>query len=154
MATIKIGLVGCGGRGRGAVQNALKNAVTKDVKLVAVADAFQDSVDGTVKLFSNQYPDQTDIPKEQQFVGLDCCEKLLKTEVDVVLLCEPPGFRPRDFVAAVDAGKHIFAEKPVAVDSPGVRRFLTANAKAKTNKQIVLVGHHLRFEKKHYEPIK
>ncbi|MDR2440707.1 MAG: Gfo/Idh/MocA family oxidoreductase [Planctomycetaceae bacterium] len=153
MATIKIGLVGCGGRGRGAAQNALQNNVTKDVKLVAVADAFQDSVDGTVKLFSNQYPNQTDIPKEHQFVGLDCCEKLLKTDVDVVLLCEPPGFRPRDFVTAVDSGKHIFAEKPVAVDSPGVRRFLAANTKAKNNKQIVLVGHHLRFEKKHYEPI-
>ncbi|MDR2707068.1 MAG: dehydrogenase, partial [Planctomycetaceae bacterium] len=95
-----------------------------------------------------------DIPKERQFVGLDCCERLLKTDIDVVLLCEPPGFRPRDFVAAVDSGKHIFAEKPVAVDAPGVRRFLAANSKAKENKQIVLVGHHLRFEKKHDEPIK
>ncbi|MDR1142104.1 MAG: Gfo/Idh/MocA family oxidoreductase [Planctomycetaceae bacterium] len=153
MATIKIGLVGCGGRGRGAAQNALQNTATKDVKLVAVADAFQDSVDGTVKLFSNKYPNQTDIPKEQQFVGLDCCEKLLKTDVDVVLLCEPPGFRSHNFVAAIDSGKHVFAEKPVAVDSPGVRRFLAANAKAKEKKQIVLVGHHLRFEKKHYESI-
>ncbi|MDR3110179.1 MAG: Gfo/Idh/MocA family oxidoreductase [Planctomycetaceae bacterium] len=154
MATIKIGLVGCGGRGRGAAHNALQNAATKDVKLVAIADAFQDSVDGTVRLFSDKHPDQTDIPNERQFVGLDCCEKLLKTDVDVVLLCEPPGFRPRDFAAAVDSGKHIFAEKPVAVDSPGVRLFLNANAEAKANKQVVMVGHHLRFEKKHYEPIK
>ncbi len=154
MGTLRIGLVGCGGRGRGAAQNALQNAATKDVKLVAVADAFQDSVDGTVKLFESKYASQTDIPKERQFVGLDCCEKLLKTDCDVVLLCEPPGFRPRDFRAAVDSGKHIFAEKPVAVDGPGVRMFIEAHAKAKGNKQIVVVGHHLRFEKKHWEPIK
>jgi predicted dehydrogenase len=153
MSTIKIGLVGCGGRGRGAAQNALQNAATKDVKLVAVADAFQHSVDGTVKLFTTKHPNQTDLPKERQFVGLDCCEQLLKTDVDVVLLCEPPGFRPRDFVAAIDSGKHVFAEKPVAVDSPGIRKFIAANTKAKANKQIVLVGHHLRFEKKHYESI-
>ncbi|MGL4594152.1 MAG: Gfo/Idh/MocA family protein [Thermoguttaceae bacterium] len=154
MATIKIGLVGCGGRGRGAAVNALKNTATKDVKLVAVADAFQDVIDGSVKLFNENFSEQVDIPKERQFVGLDCCEQLLKTDVDVVLLCEPPGFRPRHFEAAVNAGKHVFAEKPVAVDAPGVRRFLEANEKAKQKKQVIVVGHHLRFEPKHYESIK
>ncbi|MDR0869561.1 MAG: Gfo/Idh/MocA family oxidoreductase [Planctomycetaceae bacterium] len=154
MATLKIGLVGCGGRGRGAVVNALRNTATKDVKVTALADAFPDSIDGTVNLLASQFPNQTAIPREQMFSGLDCCEKLLKTDVDVVLLCEPPGFRPRHFVAAVESGKHIFSEKPVAVDAPGVRMFLEANQKAKKNKQIVLVGHHLRYEPKHYESIK
>jgi len=154
MATIKIGLVGCGGRGGGAARNALRNAATKDVKLVAVADAFKYRVDGVAELLTRDFPEQTDLPPERRFVGLDCCEQILKTDCDVVLLCEPPGFRPRHFKAAVDSGKHIFAEKPVAVDSPGVRIFMEANAKAKNNKQIVVVGHHLRFEKKHFEPIK
>lgn len=153
MPEIKIGLVGCGGRGRGAVVNALRNTATKEVKVVALADAFPDSVDGTVKLLTEQFPNQTEVPKERQFTGLDCCEQLLKTDADVVLLCEPPGFRPRHFVAAVESGKHVFAEKPVAVDAPGVRMFLAANEKAKKNKQVVLVGHHLRFEPKHYESI-
>ena len=154
MATIKIGLVGCGGRGGGAAVNALKNTATKDVKLIAVADAFQSQVDSIAQNLSKDFPEQIDLPPERRFAGLDCCEKLLKTDCDVVLLCQPPGFRPRDFKAAVDSGKHIFAEKPVAVDSPGVRIFTEANAKAKANKQIVLVGHHLRFERKHVEPIK
>jgi len=154
MATIKFGLVGCGGRGRGAAQMALQNAATKDVKFYAVADAFQGSVDATVQQFMKEFADKTDLPKERQFVGLDCCEQLLKTDCDVVLLCEPPGFRPRHFKAAVDSGKHIFIEKPVAVDAPGVRMVLEAHAKAKANKkQVVLNGHELRLEPKHREPI-
>ena len=152
--TLKIGLVGCGGRGRGAAQFALKNAATQDVKLVAVADAFQGSVDATVKLFTDKFADQTDLPPERQFAGLDCCEQLLKTDCDVVLLCAPPGFRPRHFKAAVDSGKHVFAEKPVAVDVPGVRMIIEANAKAKaTNKQVAFNGHEMRLQRKFQEPV-
>jgi len=151
--TIKIGLVGCGGRGGGAVNNALRNAATKDVKVIAIADALKYRVDNISRMLAENFPEQVDLPEERRFVGLDCCEQILKTDCDVILLCEPPGFRPRHFKAAVDSGKHIFAEKPVAVDSPGVRMFIEANTKAKQNKQIVVVGHHLRFEKKHIEPI-
>ena len=155
MAVIKIGLVGCGGRGGGAAWNALNNESTKEVKLVAVADAFKNRADSFAQQFSKDFPEQTDLPPERRFVGLDCCEQLLQqTDCDVVLLCQPPGFRPRAFRAAIDAGKHVFAEKPVAVDAPGVRIFMEANEKAKRNKQSVLVGHHLRFEQKHFEPIR
>ncbi|MGL6226775.1 MAG: Gfo/Idh/MocA family protein [Thermoguttaceae bacterium] len=151
--TIKIGLVGCGGRGRGAAYNALKNATVPHVKLVALADAFKNMIDGTVQLLGDEFPGKIDVPEERRFAGLDCCERLLETDVDVVLLCEPPGFRPRHFVAAVDAGKHVFAEKPVATDAPGVRMFLKAGQKAKENGKVVCVGHHLRFEPKHVESI-
>jgi len=151
--TIKIGLVGCGGRGGGAVSNALQNAATKDVKVIAIADALQHRVDNLTRLLTQNYPEQVDLPEERRFSGLDCCEQILKTDCDVILLCEPPGFRPRHFQAVVDSGKHVFAEKPVAVDSPGVRMFMESNAKAKQNRQIVVVGHHLRFETKHIEPI-
>ena len=155
MATIKFGLVGCGGRGRGAAKHALLNAITKDVKLVAVADAFEGSVNSTVQMFTEEFPDQTDLPKERQFAGLDCCERLLETDCDVVLLCEPPGFRPRHCIAAVESGKHVFIEKPVAVDAPGVRMIMAANAKAKANgKQILFNGHEMRLQKKFQEPIK
>lgn len=153
MGDIKVGLVGCGGRGGGAALNALKNAATQDVKLVAIADAFKYRIDNFAQAFTKEFPEQTDLPPERRFVGLDCCEQLLKTDCDVVLLCQPPGFRPRAFKAAVESGKHIFAEKPIAVDTPGVQMFLEANAQAKKNKQRVVVGHHLRFEKKHWEPI-
>ena len=153
MGTIKIGLVGCGGRGGGAVANALANAATRDVKLIAVADALKPRVDSLSQLLVQNYPEQVDLPEERRFAGLDCCEQILKTDCDVILLCEPPGFRPRHFKAVVDSGKHVFAEKPVAVDAPGVRIFTESNAKAKQNKQVVVVGHHLRFERKHIEPI-
>ena len=154
MGVIKIGLVGCGGRGGGAAWNALNNEATKELKLVAVADAFKNQVDGFAQQISRDFPEQTDLPPERRFVGLDCCEQLLKTDCDAVLLCQPPGFRPQAFKAAIESGKHVFAEKPVAVDAPGVRIFQNANAQAKRNKQVVAVGHHLRFEQKHYEPIK
>jgi len=153
MRDIKVGLVGCGGRGGGAALNALQNTATQDVKLFAIADAFKYRVDSFAKSFANDFPEQTDLPPERRFSGLDCCEQILKTDCDVVLLCEPPGFRPRHFKAAIDSGKHVFAEKPIAVDSPGVRSFLETNAQAKKKKQCVVVGHHLRFEKKHWEPI-
>ncbi len=151
---IKIGLIGCGGRGRGAVANALSNTGAANVKLTALGDAFKNMVEGTVQLMSDSFPGKVDVPEERRFTGLDCCEKLLATDVDVVLLCEPPGFRPRHFVAAVEAGKHIFAEKPVATDAPGVRMFWEASKKAKEKGKVICVGHHLRFEPKHYESIK
>ena len=154
---IKIGLIGCGGRGRGAARNALLNAGYPNVKLTAIADAFPQILDATVKTFSTPesgLADKIDLPEERRFSGLDCCEQLLKTDVDVVLLCEPPGFRPRHFQAAIDAGKHVFAEKPVAVDAPGVNIFRNVSKKAADNKQVVVVGHHLRYENKHTESIK
>jgi len=152
---IKVGLVGCGGRGRGAALNALySNKGTMNIKIVALGDAFKNMVDGTVQLLADEFPDKVDIPEERRFAGLDCCERVLDTDIDVILLCEPPGFRPRHFVKAVEAGKHIFAEKPVATDSPGVRMFLEANKIAKEKGKVICVGHHLRFEEKHIESIK
>ena len=151
---IKIGLVGCGGRGRGAAYNALSNAGATNVKLVALGDAFKNMVDGTVQLMADSFPDKVDVPEERRFAGLDCCDRVLETDIDVVLLCEPPGFRPRHFVKAVEAGKHVFAEKPVATDAPGTRMVAEASKIAKEKGKVICVGHHLRFEQKHYESVK
>ena len=150
---IKIALIGCGGRGTGAAVNALSTKA--NVKLVAVADAFQERLDGCLKsLHTRPCKDRIDVPKERQFVGLNAYEKAINCGVDMVLLCSPPGFRPAQFEAAVNAGKHIFMEKPVATDVPGVRRVMAANEKAKQKKLLVAVGHHLRHEDKHREVVR
>lgn len=150
---IRIGLVGCGGRGRGAAENALRSRPSGQVVLHAVGDAFSQMVTGTAKLFTERYPEQTDLMPERQFSGLDCCQKVLETNVDVVLLCEPPGFRPRNVAAAIAANKHVFAEKPVATDSHGVAIFRNAVTVAEEKGLSLMVGHHLRYEQKHTESI-
>ncbi|HPP52034.1 MAG TPA: Gfo/Idh/MocA family oxidoreductase, partial [Thermoguttaceae bacterium] len=150
---IRIGLVGAGGRGTGAAINALQNASYPEVKLVAIADAFAEPLQRSLKAIQNQCPQKVDVPPDRQFVGLDAYQKLLACELDMVLLCSPPGFRPMQFEAAVKAGKHVFMEKPVAVDAPGYRRILAANALAKQKHLAVAVGHHLRHETKHQEII-
>lgn len=150
--TIKIALVGCGGRGAGAAVNALRANTT--VKLTAMADAFPDSLERSLKAIKSRFKDQPeriDVPDERKFVGLDAYRKAIGSGVDLVLLCTPPGFRPAQFEAAVNAGKHVFMEKPLATDAPGVRRIMAANEEAKRKKLAVAVGHHLRHETKHRE---
>lgn len=151
---IKIALIGAGGRGRGAAVQALRNTATSNVKLVAVADAFRGNVDISVQAIQQHCPDQVDVPQERRFDGLDAYQKAIDCGVDMVLLCTPPGFRPMQFEAAVEAGKIIFMEKPLAVDAPGHRRILAANQVAKQKGLPVAVGHHLRHEVKHLEVIK
>ena len=150
---IRIALIGCGGRGVGAAVNALGNTGHENVKLVALADAFQDRVDFAKQALTERFPDKVDVPEERQFAGLDCHVGAMAAGANVVLLCGPPGFRPVQFEAAVEAGKHVFMEKPVATDAPGVRRIMIANEEAKLKKLAVAVGHHLRHEVKHQEAI-
>ena len=151
---IKIALIGCGGRGRGAAVQALSNVSHANVKLVAVADAFRANVDLSLKAIGQRCPEKVDVPEERKFDGLDAYQRAIDCGCDMVLLCTPPGFRPMQFEAAVDAGKMIFTEKPLAVDAPGYRRILAANEKAKQKGLPVAVGHHLRHEIKHKEVIK
>jgi len=148
---IKIALVGCGGRGTGAAINALSTKAP--VRLVAMHDAFRDRLDSSLKAIQTRCPDRVDVPEKRKFTGLDGYLQAMEAGVDMVLLCGPPGFRPMQFEAAVKAGKHVFMEKPVATDAPGVRRILAANAEAKRKGLAVAVGHHLRHEVKHKEAI-
>lgn len=128
---IRIGLIGCGGRGTGAANQALR--VKDNVKLVALADAFQDQVDSSLANLQKEedIKSKIDVPAERRFVGFDAYKQLLDSGVDLVILATPPGFRPLHLAAAVAAGKHVFAEKPVAVDAPGVRSVLESTAEAK-----------------------
>ena len=117
---IKIALIGCGGRGTGAAGDALKAG--KDIQLVAMADVFEDRLKRSLRGVAGRFKGQVDVPEERQFVGFDAYKKVMAMkEVDVVLLTTPPYFRPTMYRAAIEAGKHCFVEKPVAVDAPGYR---------------------------------
>ena len=133
---IKIALVGCGGRGSGAANQALN---VPGNKLVAVADAFQDRLTGSLENLKKEHGAKVDVPADRQFVGLDGYKKAIAL-ADVVILATPPGFRPLHFEEAVRQGKHVFMEKPVAVDGPGVRRVLAAAEEAKKKNLKVGVG--------------
>jgi predicted dehydrogenase len=126
--TIKVGLVGCGGRGSGAAVNAMK--ADPNVRIVALADLFQSSIDRSSRSLAAQSAEQFKVTPEQTFVGFDSYKKLMQTDVDVVLLASPPNYRPDHMEAAVAAGKHIFCEKPVAVDPVGVRRVQASSRQA------------------------
>jgi predicted dehydrogenase len=149
--TIRVGLIGCGGRGGGAIGDALR--ADEAIELVAAADAFEDRLNRTLEAASAEFPKKVNVPKEQQFVGFDAYKKLLAAPVDLVILTTPPGFRPLHFEAAVKAGKHVFMEKPVAVDATGVRRVLEANKLAKEKDLIVQVGLQRRHERLYREMI-
>ncbi len=148
---IRIALIGCGGRGAGAANQALSTEA--NVRLVAMADAFRDRLDVAYNSLTKLHKDRVSVADDQKFIGLDAYQKAINSDVDMVLLCTPPGFRPAQFEAAVAAGKHIFMEKPVAVDAPGVRRVLAANKLAKKKNLLVAVGHHLRHEQKHIQVV-
>jgi predicted dehydrogenase len=142
---LRIGLVGCGGRGTGAASQAL--AADPNVKLVAMADAFEDRLQESLSTLQGQQESagKIDVPPERRFVGFDAYKKLIDC-VDVVLLCTPPHFRPIHLEAAVEAGKHVFAEKPVAVDAPGVRSVLKTCAQARDKGLSLVSGLCLRYD--------
>jgi predicted dehydrogenase len=125
--TIRIALIGCGGRGGGAAVNALSTKSTP-LKLVAMADAFEDRLNGCYKLLSEAFPGSVDVPPERRFVGYTSFRQAIDVlqPGDVVILATPPGFRPPHVEYAVRKGVHVFMEKPFATDSPGTRRIQAA----------------------------
>ncbi|HIE96825.1 MAG: Gfo/Idh/MocA family oxidoreductase [Fuerstiella sp.] len=151
---LKIGLIGCGGRGTGAAQQALR--ADDNVKLVAMGDAFEDRLKLSLRSLSAQedVAGKIDVPPEQQFVGFDAYQKVLASDVDVVLLTTPPHFRPMHLKAAIEAGKHVFAEKPVAVDAPGVHSVLQSCAEAKRKNLSVVSGLCIRYDGGFRETVK
>lgn len=150
---LKVGLIGCGSRGTGAAGQAL--LADKNVKLVAMADAFEDrlneSLDNLLK--KEKLAGKIDVKPDAKFVGFDAYKQVIE-RCDVVLLCTPPQFRPLHLKAAVDAGKHVFAEKPVAVDAPGVRSVLESCAEAKKKNLSVVSGLCLRYDVGFKEAVK
>lgn len=152
--TLKIGLIGCGGRGTGAARNHLTGV--DNVKLVALADAFDDRLNGCLNSLKGQgeISAKVDVAENMRFVGLDAYKQLLATDVDIILHATPPYARPIHIEAAVKAGKHIFTEKPVAVDPAGIRRFIAAAEMAKEKKLCFVTGTQRRHQKPYVDTIK
>lgn len=141
---LRVGLIGCGSRGAGAASNAIN--ADPGVRLVALADAFADRIEGTRKALVERHPDQVDVDPARCFVGFDAYKELIASGVDVVLLAAPPHFRPLHLAAAIEAGKHVFAEKPVGVDPAGVRSVLETCELARKKSLCVVSGLCWRYD--------
>lgn len=151
---IKVGVIGCGGRGTGAAVNSLQ--ASPDVDITALADVFPDRLQGSLKELTSQDPalsSRVKVTPDMCFTGFDAYQKLLKTDVDYVILATPPGFRPIHFAAAVDAGKQVFMEKPVAVDPAGIRKVIAAGKLAADKKLSVVCGTQRRHEVCYHEAL-
>jgi myo-inositol 2-dehydrogenase / D-chiro-inositol 1-dehydrogenase len=142
--TLKVGLVGCGGRGSGAASQALH--ADKNVVLTAMADVFEEQLKGSLSGLKKEHGDKVKVTPETSFVGIDAYQKLINSGVDVVLLATPPGFRPIHLKAAIDAGKHVFCEKPMATDAPGLRSVLESAQKAKDKNLSLVAGFCWRYD--------
>ena len=150
---LKVGLIGCGDRGTGAAVNALN--ADKNVKLVAMADTFADRLDASLAnlLQKKDVAAKVDVKPDAKFVGFDAYKEVI-ARCDVVLLTTPPHFRPLHLRAAVEAGRHVFAEKPVAVDAPGVRSVLESCRVAAKKGRSVVSGLCLRYDAGFRETVK
>jgi len=144
--TLRVGLIGCGGRGTGAAKNAL--SADKNAVLVAMADVFPEQIRNSLESLQKQadIADRVQVPPERRFTGLEGYRKLVESGVDVVLQAAPPGFRPAHVRAAVEAGKHQFVEKPVATDVAGVRSVLESARLAAEKKLAWVAGFCWRYE--------
>jgi predicted dehydrogenase len=158
--TLRIGLIGCGGRGRGAAMNILDAA--PGVELYALADLFQEPLDSTFRQVSQKRPESSmatmgnkiNVTRERCFVGFDAYQKLINCGIDIVLMATPPHFRPIHLQAAVQAGKHSFIEKPVAVDPVGVRSVIATSELARKKNLAIVAGTQRRHSNLYMEIIK
>ena len=142
---LKVGLVGCGGRGTGAARDTLSG--DPNCKIVAMGDLFREKAEASLKnLQATEYKDRVDVDSDKIFDGFDAYQKVLNSDIDIILLATPPGFRPLQVEAAINAGKHVFCEKPVAVDPVGCRRVRAAGEVAKEKGLTLVSGLCWRYE--------
>ncbi len=140
--TIRVGLIGCGGRGEHDATKCLRSA--EGVELVAMGDMFRDRLDRCRANLTRELPDKVKVTDETCFVGWDAHQKVLATNVNFVILTQPPHFRPTHLKAAVEAGKHVFMEKPVAVDPVGVRSIIKSSELADQKGLTIVAGTQMR----------
>jgi len=148
---IRVGIIGCGGRGTGAVENVLASA--PGVRLVAMGDLFPDRLADSLENLK-KLGDKAAVPKEQQFTGWDAYQKVLASDVNYVILATPPGFRPMHLQAAIEAGKNVFTEKPVAVDATGYNAVVAAAEVAKQKGLAIAAGTQRRHHAAYREAMK
>ena len=140
---IKIGFIGCGGRGTGAANQAL--TANESAVIWSMGDAFEDRLVGSMNSLIGEQGERAKVPRERQFVGFDAFQKVIDSGVDMVILTTPPHFRPEHIAAAVKAKKHVFCEKPMAVDGTGVRSVIESTALAKKNDTNLMSGFCWRY---------
>ena len=150
------GIIGCGGRGTRAVNDLLSG--NPNVELVAMADLFEDQLEKSIRRLrdAEEFPDIQDrinVAPEKRFMGFDAYKKILASDVDIVMLTTPPGWRPIHFEAAVEAKKHIFAEKPMGTDPVGVRRAMGAARKSEQEKLTVMIGAQRRSQQEYVQSV-
>jgi predicted dehydrogenase len=145
--TLRVGLIGCGGRGTGAAVNALK--ADPQVELTAMGDLFEDNLQRSLALLRKELPDKIKVAPERCFLGFDAYQRVIGSDVDVVLLTTPPGFRPPHLQAAVEAGKHAFVEITTAIDATGVRSVLRSAEMARQKKLTIVSGFCWRYNAAH-----
>ncbi len=156
---LKIVLIGCGSRGTGAAKDSLGSC--ENVRLIAVADAFQDRAKNCLAqlrrdkdLAAKNLVGTIDVPEDRIFIGFDAYQKALAAGPDIVLLTTPPGFRPIHYAAAIQAGKHVFMEKPCCINAPGFRSLMETNKLADAKGLKVAVGLQRRHSKEFLDPVK
>lgn len=159
---LRVGLIGCGGRGTGAVTQALM-ATQTPVTLWAMGDLFRDMLDSSYKMLSTgaegrydrvEFPSlskQMEVPEKRKFVGFDAYKRVINSGVDIVILATTPHYRPEHFEYAINKGKHVFMEKPVAVDPVGIRRIIAAAEESKKKKLTVVAGTQRRHQNHYLE---
>lgn len=149
---IKVGLVGCGGRGTGAAMDCLR--ADEGVVIHALGDIFQDRLEASRNGLREEFKDRADVPPERCFIGFDAYKRVIDSGVDLVLLCTPPAFRPLHFLYAVEAGKHVFMEKPVAVCPEGVRMMLRGDEIVRQKRLGVVAGTQYRHHPGYIETVR
>jgi predicted dehydrogenase len=147
---LRAGLIGCGGRATGAAVNFLNAG--PNLQIVALGDLFQDRIDGCRKTLRDKF--KVEVPDDKCFTGFDNYKKVLASDIDLVIIATPPNFRPIHFEAAVEAGKHVFMEKPVCVDGPGARSIMTTAKKAESQGLVVVTGTQRHHQRKYVESFK
>ena len=162
--TIRVGLIGCGSRGTGAIRNCVDSS--PNVEVVALGDLFGDHLDKCLEIIKTngekdwsstapwQHAGQVKVTPETCFTGFDAYQRVIASDVDLVILATPPHFRPVHLKAAIEAGKHVFMEKPVAVDPVGIRSVLASSALAQEKGLAIVAGTQRRHEPRYVEVIK
>ena len=147
---VRIGVVGCGGRGTGAAMDCVRSS--PNVEIVAMGDVFKDRLDRSLAELSRNVDDKVSVTRDTSFTGFDAYEKVLACDIDMVILACPPHFRPKHLAAAVEAGKHVFMEKPVAVDPVGFHSIIASSDAAQENGLAIVAGTQRRHQN-HYRQI-
>ena len=146
---VRVALIGCGGRGTGAVAQIFNTDGA--TRLVAVADAFRSKAENAVNSLREHAKGKVDVSDDNIFSGLDAYKQAIDSDANLVVIATPPGFKPPQFEYAVAKGKHVFMEKPVATDAPGVRRVLAAVKESEKKKLMVGIGLQRRHEPQYME---